>query len=37
VYRRLFQRNSAPPPALQSLEQSLEATDNPADPTPPLA
>ena len=37
VYRRLFQRNSAPLPALQSLEQSLEATDNPADPTPPLA
>jgi tRNA (guanine-N7-)-methyltransferase len=37
VYRRLFQRNSAPPPALQSLEQSLEAADNPADPTPPLA
>jgi tRNA (guanine-N7-)-methyltransferase len=37
VYRRLFQRNSAPLPALQSLEQSLEGTDNPADPTPPLA
>ncbi|MEY2749805.1 MAG: tRNA ((46)-N7)-methyltransferase TrmB, partial [Cyanobacteriota bacterium] len=37
VYRRLFQRNNAPLPALQSLEQSLEATDNPANPTPPLA
>ena len=37
VYRRLFQRNSNPPPPLQSLEQSLQAADNPADPTRPLA
>ena len=37
VYRRLYQRNTAPLPALQTLEQSLQATDNPANTAPPLA
>ena len=37
VYRQLYQRNSSPLPALQTLEQSLQATDNPANTAPPLA
>ncbi|MBU6353861.1 MAG: tRNA (guanosine(46)-N7)-methyltransferase TrmB [Cyanobacteria bacterium REEB498] len=37
VYRRLYRRNNAPLPALQTLEQSLQATDNPANTPPPLA
>jgi tRNA (guanine-N7-)-methyltransferase len=37
VYRRLYRRNGTPPPALQSLEQRLQATDNPADTPPSLA
>jgi len=31
VYRVLYERNSAPLPALQTLEEWLEATDNPAN------
>jgi len=30
VYRVLYERNSAPPPALQTLEEWQEAADNPA-------
>jgi tRNA (guanine-N7-)-methyltransferase len=37
VYRRLYRRNGTPPPALQSLEQRLQDTDNPADTPPSLA
>jgi tRNA (guanine-N7-)-methyltransferase len=37
VYRRLYRRNGSPLPTLQTLEQSLQATDNPADTTTALA
>jgi hypothetical protein len=30
VYRVLYERNSAPLPTLQTLEEWLEAADNPA-------
>jgi tRNA (guanine-N7-)-methyltransferase len=31
VYRVLYQRNTAPLPTLQTLEEGLEAADNPAN------
>ena len=37
VYRMLYQRNTAPIPALQTLEQSLQEADNPAVTPPSLA
>jgi len=37
VYRMLYRRNTAPIPALQILEQTLQDADNPANTTPSLA